>query len=546
MVAKVTLPGGRSASSQGVGPVDVLIPEGTDSQLTVQARTVGYYDETAQLSHDGKTDRWTTNNPSAHLLIGQKPLILNVYLGRIRFSPVIQQSEVTVVPQSFNPQAILIDDRPFYRTVWQAPTKFRTLKTNVVGDVNGQGWDRFNFNETDVQMDVYGTWVLLEYGDPQPFGNVRQLIGVWAPFHAGAKPVVVVQVTPNPFSPYYPLDQLPFTGVYPYQCLLKSPPSPQKTQFQVSDFKQPYAELGANRTLTAWKIAYQIYAARTDIFGVEAGPVIITPIPAALTSGGVLREPFNCQEGIGRLVGEVLRFLWSQGITNTAGGKGGKLLFKDGTTSFDPSPNDSPPDGFPTSSASTLVGHSAAVFAMYDIARIPSLEILRSGSVRAATVDLKRLAHFAQDFYGGPTSYFSQDWRGLWIIDGVSNPGQGLSPTAGSDAANTWLHWLSEQPTQRAICAVYTPSGIAAPLVNGLVACLAQDTKSGTAGAVAEKKKGQISWLRFTTSYLRATAAQTDTSFLPIFSTPPDPQHPIDTHNEIYSFGVGYAAQAFR
>jgi hypothetical protein len=538
---------GSPAKSQGMAPFDVLIADQGPTLITLTAKADGYYDEVAQINHD-KNNAWTTTNPSITLSIGAKPVPVNVYSGRVRFAPTVQLAESTAAKPNSNAGAAMLDDRPYYRTVWLLSQNWRTWKTGVAADVNGRGWDRFNYVTTDVSMDKYGSWVLLEYGDPPDFGNMRLLIGVWAPFNAGINPPVVVQVTPNTAAPAYPADQFPFTGVYPYGNVVKSASSGKTGQLTVVDFNQPYVELGSNRTLISYGVAYQIYAARSDLFGVGMGPVIITPIPAA-TSGGTVREPFNCQEGLGRLVGEVLRFLYAQSITAKAGNTGGQLVFANGTTSVQ-RPDNSPPlsadqSGFPSSCTSTLLGHSAAVATLYDVVKIPTLAALRGGSGSAATANARRAAYFSDAFYGGATPYFTQNWHGLWIVDGVGNPGQIWSPTRGSATAAAWLDWM-KQSGGRSLCAVYTPSGIADPLLNGLVSCTVQDSKSGTAGQVVEKKVGLISWLRLSTDYLRATTPQTDTSFLPSFTTPSEPLHPVDTHNEIYHFGVGYAAQAFR
>src|SRR5262249_4631062 len=153
-------------------------------------------------------------------------------------------------------------------------------------------------------------------------------------------------------------------------------------------------------------------------------------------------------------------------------------------------------------SVSTLLGHSAAVLTMYDVVKNQTLQAARNSAVTGVKSDPGAL--YSQDFYGGSTSYFGQDWSGLWILDGVTQPGRGYSPTKGSAAASAWLGWLSGQagPRRRGICAVYTDSGIAPLLENGLVLCLPADLKSGMAGRVVEKRQGQIVWLRFSDGFL--------------------------------------------
>ncbi len=541
VAASLDLGKGPTTLTPGVAPHDVLIPDQGPALVTLTVNAAGYYDEVAQINHD-KSNAWTTNNPSLSLSTGSQLVPVTVRPGRVRFAPGVQLSESSPADRGFNAGGALIGNGTYYRGIWVLNKTWRSLKNGVAANVNGKGWDRFNFVDTNVPLDKCGSWVLLEYGDPPGFGSLRFLIGVWAPFNVGLTPAVVLQVTPNPLSPYYPTDRFPFAGAYPYGSVVRGSSSQKTGPLSVSDFVQPYVDLGSNRTLLsgqAFGVAYQIYGSRSDLFGTTLGPVVITPIPATI-AGDFVREPFNCQEGLGRLVGEVLRFLFSQSMSLRNGSSGGQLAFKDGNTLFQ-RPDNAPwtsadEAGPPTNCTSTLLGHSAAVATMYDVTRIPTLAALRGGG---ATANAQRSAYFGAPLFGGSTPYFTQNWHGLWIIDGVAQPGRVWSPTPRSPAAAAWLSWM-QQSGGRSVCAVYTPSGIAAPLVNGLVPCLAADAKSGAAGQVVEKKAGLIVWLRLSDDYLSAKKAA-DPAISPPFTLPA----PLDTHNEIYYLGVGYAAQAF-
>jgi hypothetical protein len=150
--------GGQRSDLFGLAPVEVVVPEEGDWQLKIRATATGYYDELATLTYTNKDKRWTTDNPSVRSTTTGRLLTFDVYLGRIRFAPVMQQSDSLPAQRSYNRTAILVDDRnpPFYRTVWQAPAMFRTLKNNVANNLNGTGWDRFNYDEVHVPLDQCG------------------------------------------------------------------------------------------------------------------------------------------------------------------------------------------------------------------------------------------------------------------------------------------------------------------------------------------------------------------------------------------------------
>jgi hypothetical protein len=525
-------------------------------KYTLTANALGYYQETGSIAYS-TTDGWITDNPSFRVspaLGGAQEL--DVFVGRIGFANVAKHSGTDNVPHNpngptkFDPGGVLLNATSGYRSVWDfvQPRVFRTLKNSVVANKFGRSWDRFNFNETALPLWKWGTWLFLEYGDPPDFGNQRQLIGVWAPFRAEATPNVVVQITPNTFPPYYPADTFPTTGIYPFQCNVKQPAPPSKQPLTIASFDQPYPELGSTRSLTVYRVVHQIYGARTAIYGHDLGPIVITPIPALIRDGNVAREPLNCREGLGRLIGEVLRFLWARKITSWTSTAGGGLVFSsksttpsDITTEFKAnSTEDVPAKGFPASCRTTLLGHSAAVQSMLDIVKFATLQALLRGA-SPATGSAKRLPSYLPrppyNYYGGTTPYMDANWAELWLIDTVMQPNRLYSPTQGSPTAAAWNRWRAEQD-QRRICAVYSGSGIAPTAQNGLIASNGPITYP-----VEEKRQGNVvAWLRFSNAFLAAATVQTDDTIRPLFTIPVRPR---DTHNEIYCLGVGYAAQAF-
>ena len=527
LLVNPALPG--TVIRSGNSPVQFAAPSGAFSVIIV-AKAPGHYGATVLISFDGKS--WSTGNGSAGIDASKDPIAIDVYVGRVRFTPAAFQPDSTVAKSPYNPGFVLLDSRPNYRTAQYNEATFRTLKKPIIADINGTRWDRFKFADTIVRMNQFGVWVNLDYGDAPGSGNdIRQLVGVWAPFRATSRPTVIVQITPNTSIPdVYPSDSLPFTGIYPYGCLTSAAGS-----VTLDKFRQGYPELPLNRTLTGYAIGYQLYASRSDLFGTSGGPIVITLSPAFLRDQHVLREPTNCREGLGRLIAEVLCFLWSNRITTAVRTGGGKLVFEGGDTRFTPSDmTAAAPEPFPRASLTTVVAHSAAVAVMQQLVGLRTwADLVKQPKVSGRSVG----NWFSQDLYGGTTPYGDANWVGMWIVDGVQ-AGGGFSPSVGSDSARAWLSWQAEQPKQRTVTAVYTEVGLPESKRNGLVPAAPRRT-SRAGWWVEEGRDGLVAWVRFSNSALTAPVdAKEVAAFKPSLG-------PGDVHNRVYSVGVGYAAQAF-
>jgi hypothetical protein len=411
----------REDKGEAAAPVTHTLRAGF-IQVEVDAAAPDYIPER------GSGLRWECTNPAWSLREEQETAILQVALGRVWFAPIVALPEDQQVRTPFNPGGVLVTANG-YRTVGLNRERFRTLRQPAAGNPDDPGWDRFLWDEQAVNLAERGNWLILEYGDPSGGpDSLRHLIGVWAPHtFSGDRPPVVVQITPNTRPPYYPADGLPFSGLYPYGCVAQQVVEPDKKKGVEPDKKtrtvalrncrQAYVELPSNRCLGQYKIVYQLYAARPDIFDGPHGPIVITLSPALLRQGGILREPFNRREGMGRLIAEVLRFLWSRKLTlgMTVGSL--HLRFRPPKVELGGARPVVTATGFPSSSLTTVVCHSAGVG--------PALEL----AGHAAGAEFPE--QFPVTLFGGPNDYCERNWQSLWVIDGGWDSGRHRRPVAG-------------------------------------------------------------------------------------------------------------------
>nr|WTB35122.1 hypothetical protein OG781_41780 [Streptomyces sp. NBC_00830] len=521
-------------------PRELQLRAGFDGILIV-ATAPQFYAEGGALLFDVST-RWSSTNCCWKLTESTDLVSLDVTLGRIRYAPVISLPKTQKVPLDFVPPGIMLDDRspsPNYRAYWpDADLRMRILRRPAIGDMSKDEWDRFAHDPDPFRMKLgdAGNWLFLQYGDPEREGkNIRYLLGVWAPHSVPAlTPPVVVQLTPNPTpgdaGTTYPVDRFPFTGVYPFRMLPKALPKPPATTVPLSDTHQRYVELAIDRSLLSWWAVPQIYGARPDIFSGPNGPIVITVVPA-VTDKGVIREPMSHREGIGRMTAEVLRFLWSRRLTlaygigrmqlqfpSTGSGVGSVSERSEGRPA-------GPVDGFPLHVTSTVLTHSAGVGALAQLA----------GRQAPFPKD-----DFPQELWGGCLTYGENDWKGIWLIDGVARDKDGpplFQPTKGSAVVNTWKSWVGDKTvSNRRFVAVYCETGLSLEDENGLVAA---KRVTGPKGWIEEAQTPdrKIAWLRVSNSLLKLTEPTAFPDEVPRVGGRKKP------HDDIFTMGIGYAAR---
>jgi hypothetical protein len=487
--------------------------------------------------------RWHASDPTLELSFPAPGMLtLVITLGQVRFAPIrannpkeqIPLMPDKLFPLDFNPGGALVDvDQSIYRGVFLSTLDITTVDSPAIGNASASAWNRFKTRVTKVPLAALGNFVLLEYGDgPTPApgaGGTRFLIGVWAPLQfAGTSPVTVVQLTPNTAPPFgYPTDSLPFGKVYPYAMTLPrklTDDEIKNNRTTLDQLRQPYCELPSARTILSHKVVYQIYAARPDVFGGDTvqGPIVITPVPVALnTKDYVQRAPFNQLPGMGRLIREVIHFLAASRLSSAAPGSNVRLRFRPPVTNVVVSPPTALVNNRPSGRARVVVlTHSAGVFA---------LAPLLTQQVAAQPTE------FPAGTWAASGAEFWADWRGIWLIDGVGNPGHLSSPVPNSGIARQLKAWTGGGT--RKLVAVYTsPSGIASNEASGLVSISTPFSHIEEARGA----NGTIVWLRMAGSYLQATPGAKRDGTLPAFGVP------SDEHNFVYYFGPGYAAAASR
>ncbi|MFF8322922.1 hypothetical protein ACF06V_37945 [Streptomyces bobili] len=478
-------------------------------------------------------DRWNSTNCCWKLSENTDVVNLDITLGRVRYAPVISVPPTQEVPPDYTPRGIALDERPQYRNYWpESPLNMMILRRPAKGNLDLDEWERFAHDPFSIKLGDAGNWLFLQYGDPDGEGNnLRYLLGVWAPHSVpGRTPPIVVQLTPNPtggtFGPTYPVDRFPFTGVYPFRMLPGALPKPPATTVPFKQTHQRYADLAIDRSLLTWWAVPQIYGARPDLFSGPNGPIVITVVPA-ITNEGVQRDPMSHREGIGRMTAEVLRFLWSRRLTLAHGTGRMRLLFPSSgagsVTEVSVGRDNGPVDGFPSRVTSTVLTHSAGVGALAQLA----------GPQGAFPKK-----NFPQDLWGGCLSYGDNDWKGIWLIDGVARDKDGpplFQPSKGSPVVNIWKSWVKEADN-RSFVAVYCEAGLAQGDQNGLVAAT---RVSGRKGWIEEAQTPdrKIAWLRVSNSLL---APSPSTAFPNVVPTVGGRGKP---HDDIYTMGIGYAAR---
>jgi hypothetical protein len=517
----------RVAQIGQLAPLTASLPDGF-IQVEITASAPAYVDERLELTYWSGEHRWESTNPSVGVTEAGALTTVHLPLGRIRLAPIVMLPDDLLVDPTFLPGAVLATERG-YRTVdtlLPLDEKVRVLSSTAIGNPNSLGWDRFRWGERQVNLADRGNWLILEYGDVSGrLDALRHLIGVWAPHSfVGARPPLVVQVTPNTRPPFYPADRRPFTGAYPYGCVALGAAVDKDTKkARLRDARQPFVELPANRCFGQYKVVYQLYAARPDIFEGPNGPILITLSPALLPSGP-MRDPFQHPDGMGRLIAEVLRFLYANKLTLPMSTGGRSLRFRGREVLLGNSTRPiSAPLGMPRSTITTIVTHSAGV--------VPVLELARQ------LARPKFPADFPEALWGGRNSYCDENWTNLWVIDGVATPGGIGIPDVGKPAAQVWSGWLRREGRRMAL--VYTPSGSSGAVAPELVV-RTKGATTGASGAIAEAANQRVRWLHMSYTYLRADSSQNPPSVRPSFGALTD--NAEQSHNKVYEFGVGYAA----
>ncbi|MEI5888697.1 hypothetical protein WBS53_30180 [Bacillus albus] len=511
-------------------------------KIEIEIKAPDFVSEQGILTFDVNSSelKWVCTKPDWELKEADDNTILKIPLGRIKFAITAALPDTTKIKKfPFVPGGVLVKNNEYRNSEFDFNMKLRVLRKPAIGDPNSPGWDRFKWEQEKMNLIERGNWLMLEYGDTsQSPSSLRHLIGVWAPHNIrGEKPHVIVHIPPRTDKKPYPSDKFPFTGIYPYGCN----PGPDgnlgitSKYIELKKCRQPYVELTSRRA----KLVYQLYAARPDIFNDRCGPIVITLSPAFISQPEkspktlVLYEPFDNREGMGRLIAEVLRFLWSNQFTLSEKYLGTKSLRFNtpSTISIGIRSSSIVPKGFPKETSTTILCHSISAEQVQTLANYANNKWSSS--------------KFPVNLYGGTNDYCEKYWDRIWIMDGLNSFKQGSNPI------QIWRNWLSKGKNRR-IVGVYTPSGLDGNENPGLINLSKAARVTGKTGWIEEDNNDVLYWLRFSYTYLQAFLLEeelhpSESTIFPIFDNKELTRNPEimadDIHGKLFDFGIAYAAR---
>lgn len=392
-----TSPAGPEPTSVTLGPGETWDAPLALNQLDVQVSAGRFAEEKFLFAASGAG--WWGSNPAGAAVRHGDRLEVSTTIGAIRLAPTVHVRSDE--PLRVNPRAALVDPTGgpdwIYRGAFHNVETIRRLDDPIFGDLTAAEWRRFRNSRVMVDLARHGRFILLEFG-PRPTAGGRLprfLIGTWAPLKAmPAVPEVVVFFAPPTYANRdFPPDAYPFLNAYPYAIEKPAP---------AAKAAQPYVGYLVNYLLNGYKIIYQLVAAGRN-------PIVIMPSQPSARWG-----PLNTQAGLGRLVKEVIRFLYARQIVTSRTTPLVKVRLVNGRTSLFPPEGRRSEERVPKAFVATLSGFSAGINAVVNICR-------------GAPFDEKSYEPHEPDefrrFFHSPPGDLTDNWRELWDIDGVDNDG---------------------------------------------------------------------------------------------------------------------------
>jgi hypothetical protein len=362
--------------------------------LSAGAGSPGFTGETLTLRKLGT--HWLADTPAATVSTQGDTVSVDVVVGTLRLAPTIYIPPEQIVAN--DPKAILCEPGQnwIYYGAWLANPPVNLLKNPIV--FTDPKPDDYPYERKDsVKNEGKGNFAFLEYGFdaavPLPRGP-RFLIGVWAPrVVLGTPPQVLVFYTPPTKPSGFPVDSYPFVGAYPYSPFTKLPPA----KLAAKSIVQPYPYLAINYLLAGYKILPQLLAAGRN-------PIVIFPVHPSMNWG-----PLATQSGMGRLIKEVVRFLYSRQIVSSRTAPIARLSLDAGRASIVPNKGLFTDEPIPKSWALTISGFSNGFDKVLDLCVPVSFD--------------EKL--YDPAIFGAPAATLVESWREIWDIDGVADDGKG-------------------------------------------------------------------------------------------------------------------------
>ena len=387
--------------------IDLPIVDNTIN-FSVGTNSPGFSGETFNLRKIG--ERWLADSRAVTIRVQGDIIIVDVVDGTIRLAPTIFIPPDQIVKD--NPQALLCEPGQnwIYYGAWLANPIVNRLRNPVIFDTETPAG--YPFDIMKVQNEGTGNLLFLEFGfdniiaiEPRP----RFLIAVWAPRIAlGNNPQILVFYTPPTKPTSYPVDSYPFRNQYPY---FPTPDVSLKPTV-ARNLVQPYAYLAINYLLAGYKIIPQIQAAGRN-------PIVIFPIHPSMKWG-----PLATQEGLSRLIKEVMRFLYARQIVSSRITPKARFSLDAGRASIFPKEGLFDDEIIPKSWSLTISGFSNGIDRVLDLCE-----------KRQINEKLYDPAIFKSE-----ESSLIENWREIWDIDGVANNGLGTKRHL-----DNFLNWMKEK-----------------------------------------------------------------------------------------------------
>lgn len=365
--------------------------------LTVGTQGAAFSGETFTIKKVG--GNWLSDTPAAAVTAQGDPVQVDVVDGTVRLAPTVYIPPGTRV--NTNPKALLCEPGQgwIYYGAYLTNPRISLLKNPIVFATDQP--DDYPFDPRDVKNEGAGNFVLLEFGFDvtavPPERGPRFLVGVWAPRIAlGAAPQILVFYTPPTHVGSFPEDRYPFTDAYPYSPFINPPPA---AGVVAENLVQSYPYLAVNYLLAGYKIVPQLLAAGRN-------PIVVFPVRP---TGGW--GPLGTQAGAGRLLREVVRFLYARQIVSSRSAPPAHLSLVSGRGSVTPASGVFTNEPIPASWTLTVSGFSNGIDRVLDLCTpIP--------------IDDKA---YNPDVFASPEAAFTDSWREIWDIDGVADDGKGAA-----------------------------------------------------------------------------------------------------------------------
>ncbi|MFG3602495.1 hypothetical protein [Micromonospora chersina] len=354
--------------------------------------------------------RWLTDMRAATISMDGDTVVVDVVDGTVRLAPTVFIPLEQKLRKS--PEALLCEPGGgwiYYGAYLTNPTISRLRKPAVFDTATPTSWPS---DPITVTNEGSGTFVFLEYGFETTSATLRKprfLIGVWAPrVVLDAVPQVVVFYTP-PTDRDYPADAYPFRGRYPYYPR----PDVAVTPTIAKDVVQPYPNLAINYLISGYKIIPQIQAAGRN-------PIVICPINPSGHWG-----PLDTQRGLGRLIREVVRFLYGHKLVSSRVAPAARLSLDGGRASIFPKEGLYDDEPIPTSWALTASAFSNGIDRVLNLCTPRAIDEMLYDPTIFSFTDTGTTGASTRPKPDAPEVTLVRSWREIWDIDGVADDGKG-------------------------------------------------------------------------------------------------------------------------